>query len=191
MKLQHLCSALCAEVYFDKTNEWAFVDWAGELTLAAVQHTCLAIARCFLDHYCPRVLNSNAQVTSVSWEVSAWLASEFLPALKLTGIEQMAWVVAPTLRARNNLLNAVNLFPHTAISLFDDVEAAVAWLQQTAPAPFSRSCAPQGRSYADELKLRTIVNAFAQRLAAAPVLRRTSGNFGRSAQGWVGVARTG
>ena len=173
MKLQHLCSALCAEVYFDKTNEWAFIDWAGELTLEAVQHTCLAIARCFLDHYYPRVLNSNAQVTSVSWEVSAWLASEYLPALKLTGIEQMAWVVAPTLRARNNILNAINLFPHTAISLFDDVEAAVAWLQQTAPAPFSISCAPQGRSYADEFKLRNIVEAFAQRLEIVPALHTT------------------
>jgi hypothetical protein len=95
MNLQHLCSTLCAEVYFDKTNEWAFVDWAGELTLEAVQHTCLGIARCFLGHYYPRVLNSNAQVTGVSWQVSAWLASEFLPALRLTGIEQMAWVVAP------------------------------------------------------------------------------------------------
>jgi hypothetical protein len=168
MNLQHLCSTLCAEVYFDKTNEWAFVDWAGELTLEAVQHTCLGIARCFLGHYYPRVLNSNAQVTGVSWQVSAWLASEFLPALRLTGIEQMAWVVAPTLRARTNMLNAVNLFPHTAISLFDDVEAAVAWLQQTAPPPFSISCAPQGRCYADEFKLRHLVNAFAQRLAAAP-----------------------
>lgn len=165
MTLQHLCSAPCAEVYLDKTNEWTFVDWAGELTLETVQHTCLGIARCFLDHYQPRVLNSNAQVTSVSWEVSAWLASEFLPALTLTGIEQMAWVVAPTLRARNNILNAVNLFPYIAISLFDDVEAAVAWLQQTAP--FNTNCAPQGRSYADDLKLRKVVNAFAQRLKAA------------------------
>jgi hypothetical protein len=173
MKLQHLYSALCAEVYFDKTNEWAFIDWAGELTLEAVQHTCLGIARCFLDRYYPRVLNSNAQVTSVSWEVSAWLASEFLPALKLTGIEQMAWVLAPSLRARNNMLSAVNLFPHTAISLFDDVEAAVAWLQQTAPVPMSTGCAPQGRSYADECKLRNIVSAFAQRLEAAPVLSTT------------------
>ncbi len=165
MILQHLCSTLCAEVYYDKTNEWAFVDWVGELTLEAVQHTCLGIARCFLGQYYPRVLNSNAQVTNVSWEVSAWLANEFMPTFTLTGIQQMAWVAAPSLRARNNILNAVNLFQHTAISLFDDVEAAVAWLQQTTP--LHTSCAPQGRSYANEFKLRNIVNAFAQRLEAA------------------------
>ncbi|MVN77812.1 hypothetical protein GO988_15885 [Hymenobacter sp. HMF4947] len=144
------------------------MDWHGELTLSSVQHTCLGIARCFLDHYYPRVLNSNEQVTSVSREVAGWLASEFLPALTLTGVEQMAWVAPPALRARNNVLDTLNLFPHIAISLFDDVEGAVAWLQQTAPEPLSTGCAPPARLYADELKLRHLVEAFAKRLGVAP-----------------------
>jgi hypothetical protein len=61
-----------------------------------VQHTCLGIAYCFLDRYFPRVLNSNAHVTAVSWDVAQWLSSEYLPALRLTGVEQMAWVVPRT-----------------------------------------------------------------------------------------------
>jgi len=166
MNLQHLCSVLSAEIYLDKTNNWVFVDWAGELTLHSVHHTCLGIARCFLDYYCPRVLNSNAQVTSASLDVSQWLASEFLPAMTLTGVEQMAWVVPPGIRSRNNTLTTVKLFPHTAISLFEDVEAAVAWLQQTAPFPRRDGRVPQGRCYADELKLRRLIDAFALRLAA-------------------------
>jgi len=164
MKLRHLCSAQCAEVYFDQDNEWVFVDWLGELTLEAVQHTCLGIARCFLDHYYPRVLNSNAQVTTISWDVAPWLSSEYLPALRLTGVEQMAWVVPPDLRARNGVLDTVHLFPHIAINLFDDVESAVTWLQQTAPEPLDTGCVAPGRSYTDELKLRTLVEAFAQQL---------------------------
>jgi hypothetical protein len=168
MILQHLCSALCAEIYFDQLNNWLFIDWVGELTLETVQHTCLGIARCFLDHHYPRVLNNNAQVTSVSREVAQWLASNFLPALSLTGIEQMAWVVPPALRARNQVLDTVNLFPHIAISLFSDVEAAVGWLQQTTPrllAPGTRNH-PQGWLSTDEQKLRRIVNHFGQQLAA-------------------------
>lgn len=166
MKLEHLCSAQCAEVYFDLDNEWVFVDWVGELTLAAVQHTCLGIAHCFLDRYFPRVLNSNAHVTAVSWEVAQWLSSEYLPALRLTGVEQMAWVVPPHLRARNHVLTTVNLFPHVAIDLFNDVESAVTWLQQTAPEPLS-GCALSGRNHVDDLKLRAIVAAFAKRLEVA------------------------
>lgn len=168
MNLQHLCSAMSAEVYFDKLNKWVYVDWFGELTLPKVQHTCLGIAHCFLNHYYPRVLNNNAQVTSVTWEVSQWLAGEYLPALTLTGIEQMAWVVPPTLRARTKVLDTVNLFPHVAISLFEDMEAAVAWLQQTAPEPIQTGCILPGRPYADEQKLQYLVAGLAQRLQAAP-----------------------
>lgn len=168
MNLQHLCSAMRAEIYFDKTNNWVFVDWNGDLTLETVQHTCLGVARCFLDHYYPRVLNSNAQVTSVTGEVAQWLASDFLPAMSLTGIEQMAWVVPPTLRARNKVLDTVNLFPHVAISLFQDIEAAVAWLQQTAPQPISTSYVGAGRHFTDEQKLHHLVNNFGQELAAMP-----------------------
>jgi hypothetical protein len=167
MKLQHLCSARCAEVYFDSLNNWVFVDWAGELTLEAVQHTCLGIAHCFLGHYYPRVLNSNADVTAVSCDVVQWLGSEYLPALRLTGVEQMAWVVPEGLRARNRVLDTVNLFPHMVIDLFLDVESAVTWLQQTAPPPPETGCASFGRSYADELKLRALVEAFAERLGVS------------------------
>jgi hypothetical protein len=166
MNLQHLCSAMCADVYFDKVNNWVFVDWAGELTLEKVQHTCLGIARCFLDQYYPRVLNSNAQVTSVPSEVPQWLASDFLPALSLTGVEQMAWVVPPMLRARKCILDKVNLFPHVAISLFSDVEEAVTWLQQTTPPAPSNTQVPLGRHFMDEQKLRHIVNHIGQELAA-------------------------
>lgn len=167
MNLHHLCSAQCAEIYFDKTNNWVFVDWHGELTLDEVQHTSLGIARCFLAGYYPRVLNSNAQVTGISWEVSQWLASDFLPALTLTGVEQLAWVVPPMLRARNGILDMVNLFPHVAINLFEDIELAVGWLQQTAPEPPQTGCFIPGRSYNDELKLRYLVERFTQQLQAA------------------------
>jgi hypothetical protein len=167
MNLQHLCSAMHAEVYFDKDNDWLFIDWEGDLALYPVQHTCLEIARCFLDNTYPRVLNSNAQVKSVSWEVSKWLGSEFLPALRLTGVEQMAWVAPPTLRAHNNVLNTVNLFPHIAICLFEELDEAVAWLQQTAPLRTGH-----GRLYSDELKLRALVKAFTQRLEATPTSKQ-------------------
>lgn len=171
MNLQLLCSARCADVYYDQTNDWVFVDWRGDLTLETVQHTCLSIARCFLDHSYLRVLNSNALVTGVGWEVAPWLASEFLPALRLTGVEQMAWVVPPALRVRNQVLDTVNLFPHTALSLFHDVETAVAWLQQTAPPPLTTGCAPRGQLWADEQQLRRLVDHFDQRLHSTPALR--------------------
>lgn len=88
--------------------------------------------------------------------------------MSLTGIKQMAWVVPPTLRARTRILDTVHLFPHVAISLFQDMEAAVAWLQQTAPPLSNTSCVGAGQRFADEQKLHHLVNNFGQELAAVP-----------------------
>jgi ABC-type polar amino acid transport system ATPase subunit len=79
----------------------------------------------------------------------------------------MAWVVPPTLRARTNVFDTFNLFPHIAINLFENVELAVSWLQQTAPPAQHTRCFSPGHSYVDGSKLRGIIEAFAQQLARA------------------------
>ena len=81
------------------------------------------------------MLNSNAQVTSVTPDVAKWLASEFIPALDLIGVERLAWVVAPNLQGRTRALDTVMRLPSMYFDLFDEVESAVAWLQQAAPLP--------------------------------------------------------
>ena len=133
MNLQPLCTSVHVSVYFDTANNWLFIDWHGDLTLAKVQLACLELAHCYLSHSYPRVLNSNAQVLSITPDVSDWLVSTFMPALDMAGVQQMAWVFPPQLRDRNSVLDTFTRFPHMAISLFDDVEDAVSWLQHTTP----------------------------------------------------------
>ena len=160
MKLRHLCSASQVEIYLDTFNKWLYIDWEGSLTLDVVQHACLEIARCYLEHPCPCVLNSNAQVTSITPDVAAWLADEFMSALSLAGVEQLAWIVAPTLRGRNGALDAIYRLANTAVHVFEHLEEAVTWLQQTALLPYSgASLLPQP---AEQLTQR--VAAFARHL---------------------------
>lgn len=162
MNLRHLCSAAHVEIYFDTFNNWLFIDWEGNLTLDVVQHACLEIARCYLQHPCPRVLNSNAQVTSIAPDVAAWLADEFMSTLSLAGVEQLAWVVAPTLSARNEALDAIYRLAHTAVHVFEYLEEAVTWLQQTALLLESGAALlPQPRQ---DRQLNQLVAAFAQQL---------------------------
>jgi len=109
--------------------------------------------------------------TGVSREVTQWLASEFLPALTLVGIKQLAWVVSLALRMRNGILDALKLYPHLALDLFDELELAVAWLQQPAPFILPIGCCAAGRPHNNELKLRCSVERLArQLLTAQPVL---------------------
>jgi hypothetical protein len=72
------------------------------------------------------VLNSNAQVTSITLDIAEWLATEFMSALEAIGTERLDWVVAPSLRGRNGALETVSRLPTMHFDLFDDMEGAVA-----------------------------------------------------------------
>jgi hypothetical protein len=135
MNLQLLHAGPHLTVYYDSCNHWLYADWQGELTLPNVQDACLELARCYLHHPYPRVLNSNALVTSVSWDVRAWLTQAFIPAMGKSGIRQLAWVCAPALRGRQMAQELADRLPHLKLTLFTDLEEAVAWLQRTKPAP--------------------------------------------------------
>ena len=166
MNLQHLCSAPHVTVYFDSWNNWLYLEWEGELTLPEMQHACLAIAHCFVTHAYPRVLNNNAQITSVEWDVAPWLAQHFFPYLGLAGIEQMAWVHGTSLRGRDMAEYTLSrLSTEVKVAVFGDLEDAVSWLQQSRP-EYVSGCALLPRSATKDLALLRTVEAFEQDLEA-------------------------
>ncbi|QKG56312.1 hypothetical protein GKZ68_06455 [Hymenobacter sp. BRD128] len=164
MNLRHLCTAPHVKVYFDSWNNWLYIEWEGALTLPAVQYACLEVAQCFVKHAYPRVLNSDAQVTSLPWEVVPWLTKHFFPYLELAGIEQLAWVHAPVVRAFGLSAQVREQLPYLNIGVFADLENATSWLQQTNPA-YEGSHVPLPRPVAGETLLAQAVVHFKQALA--------------------------
>lgn len=119
--------------YYDSWNNWLFLDWHGSLTMAGVQHDCLALLRSCCAHPCQRVLNSNAQVHTIHEGVVPWVEHEFVPYLEQLGVEQLAWVRAALPEGRQLVQQALQQPTQLYLSAFDDVEAAVEWLQDTQP----------------------------------------------------------
>jgi hypothetical protein len=165
MRLHLLKSTPHIAIYYDTHNDWLFLDWKGEVTLANVQSTCLEISRCFLQRAYPRVLNSNLQVTSVNWSAAGWLAVEFMPQLGPAGVEHVAWICSPALWGRSAVKRIIGLLPQAAISLFDDVETAANWLQQTRHQCAKGYLLPQ-RAASDQLKLIQQVEILKQKVAS-------------------------
>lgn len=151
-------------IYYDSSNDWLFVDWQGDVTVAAAQLACLELAYTCLHRPYRRVLVSTVQVTSVDWEVPAWLAREFLPYLALAGVEQLACVSGRSARGRAVLQDLVNRLPPLPITVFDDLEMAVNWLQRTRPARGATSWL--SRLPATETKLHQVVMRFMRFLHA-------------------------
>jgi hypothetical protein len=131
MQLKLLRDTSCLAIYYDASHQWLFLDWAGELTLAAVQDASVAVAECYLQGIYSRVLSSNLHITGIDSNVGAWLKAEFLPYLTVAGVTQMAWISAPSLGGRKLAQTVANRVPSLALNVFDTAEEAIAWLQQT------------------------------------------------------------
>ena len=129
MNLQLLQETSNVSIYYDHANQWLFLDWRGDITLALAQDSCLAVAQRFLATSHTRVINSNTGVTSMDHDVPAWLAREFLPYLRLAGIKHVAWVYSPNLRVKCYTDAALYTLDAPVVNLFDDVESAFTWLR--------------------------------------------------------------
>jgi hypothetical protein len=130
MQLNLLRTTSCLSIYYDSSYNWLFLDWHGKLTLSAVQDGCVAVVECYLHRTYPRVLTSNLQVTGVGGGVASWLGAEFLPYMAVAGVEQVAWISAPSFLGRNLAQRMVNRVPGLALNWFDTTQEATAWLQQ-------------------------------------------------------------
>jgi hypothetical protein len=118
-------------VYYDTDNDWLFVDWRGELTLPITQECCLLLAECLLKRPYTRILNSNQNVTDFTRNVPGWLHTDFLPLLRHTNIEYLAWVYSPNLLLNPFIDKLVAKIEVPVVNLFDDVESAASWMLHT------------------------------------------------------------
>lgn len=131
MQLHLLRATSCLSIYYDSINNWLYLDWAGDLTLPAVQDACVAVAQCYLTRTYLQVLNSHLQVTEIGSSIGTWLSAEFLPYMTLVGVEHIAWVSVPSLVGRKLAQTVVNRMPSLVLNLFDNAEEATVWLRQT------------------------------------------------------------
>jgi hypothetical protein len=162
MDLHLLQETPYVSVYCDADNDWLFADWRGELTLPIVQENCLLVAECFLERSYARVLNSNQNVIDFTLNVPIWLHKEYLPLLRYTGVEYMAWVYAPNMMLKPFIDKLVSMIENPVVNLFDDVESAASWLQHT---QFHYVCTtPKPRPTAQQQELAAQIEALANRV---------------------------
>lgn len=123
--------AALAEYLFYPCHELLYVRWHGHLTANEVIRGVQQAEQWRGQINYSLILNDKSD-TSGDWsEALPWLHYEWLPQALATGVKAMAYLFSPD---RENQFASYNLVaalrPHVAIELFEDLDVALAWLQQ-------------------------------------------------------------
>ena len=131
MSLQLLLNEPHIAISYDHLNEWLYVDWQGDQSLASVQQGGHDILRLLVQQGCQKVLNDNRHVTSMWSDAAEWAGIDWFPTIMEAGLRYFAWVYSPNIYSR--LSTDLTLqFTHgnAIIATFDDMDTARAWLAQ-------------------------------------------------------------
>ncbi|UOG76462.1 hypothetical protein MTX78_07640 [Hymenobacter tibetensis] len=147
-------------ISFDNANRWLYLDWHGDLTLSSVQECCVAVAQCFLSQNCTRILNDNSNVTSITSDVGAWLATEYFPHMQMAGVEYMAWVYSAGVDIQCCTDVALYNISSPVVALFSDIASAYSWLCAVKFKSPIFTKAAKTTVYRNQQELKTYVSSF-------------------------------
>jgi hypothetical protein len=121
----------CPELFigYDTTNDWLYVDWKGEYNQDSSQVTCELMLDCLRSWPCHKILNDNSNITRTSLQLTRW-GIRWLEEMRLVGLQYIAWVLPPSLLARQAVETIVHAIEAPLVGTFDDVASAYVWLQQ-------------------------------------------------------------
>lgn len=129
LSLQDEHGADLAEYFYHPDDELLVVRWHGQLTGDAIIHGVAHGAEWRDRLHYSLILNDKSD-TGGDWsDALPWLQYEWLPLAVEAGVRAMAYVFSPDTEnqfASQDFVTAVR--PHMAIELFEDLDAALAWL---------------------------------------------------------------
>ncbi len=126
---QILVDAPHLTIEYDEVNEWIYVNWIGDQTVATAKDGCEKIVKAVMQKRCTKVLNDNSDVNNDWIEVAEWLAKNWFPRLYIAGCFYFAWVYSPSLECRLSIEETLRfLNVPTKTLIFEDQEIAGNWL---------------------------------------------------------------
>ncbi|WP_196283156.1 hypothetical protein [Hymenobacter jeongseonensis] len=117
---------------YDTEMDWLYVDWKGVHNQESSQVACEQMLTSLRAWPCHKILNDNSGITHTTMKLTAWSAW-WLEEMRLTGLQYLAWVLPPSLLARQSVETIVHAIDAPRVGTFDDVASAYVWLQQQQP----------------------------------------------------------
>ncbi|NMO19509.1 hypothetical protein HPC49_17065 [Pyxidicoccus fallax] len=117
------------DIRHEADEGWLYVDWKGYQSVEMVKAGCEEMLRQLTRLGLAKVLNDNTHVTGIWVGAAAWLASSWFPRMRNAGMRHFAWIQSPARLSYVSATTTVQQMDPEMAVLFDDAEAARAWLR--------------------------------------------------------------
>lgn len=133
MKLQLLSESPYLRISLDVDRNLIHADWIGYQTVSSVQDGCERILELMAARSASHVLNDNTNVQGIWSGAALWVARDWFPRMRQAGMGRFAWVYSPARFSRISTDMTLAELGEAApyIKVFDDIELALAWLDET------------------------------------------------------------
>jgi CheY-like chemotaxis protein len=140
MPLIVLFSESFIEISFDPKAEILHVNWKGYQSVASIRNGCEAILKFMTERKLSKVLNDNTNVLGIWRSAAEWIALDWFPRMKQSGLKGFAWIYSSSRLSQistDETLSMMNSEQH-GVALFHNKAEAVSWLEAL-PAKISGS----------------------------------------------------
>jgi CheY-like chemotaxis protein len=132
MSLTELCHESFIDIFHDPEAAVLHANWRGYQSVDSIQYGCERILELMVSHKSYKVLNDNTQVLGIWRGAAAWLATDWFPRMKQSGLKRFAWIASPSRLSQVStdatlaLMDADSL----GVKLFNSKAEALSWLER-------------------------------------------------------------
>jgi hypothetical protein len=117
------------EIHWDQTNQWLCVGWHGFQSSSDIRRDCEQVLRMMVSKNCDSVLNDNTDADA-SWTGELdWLANDWFPRMRGSGLRHLAWVHSPARVSEVSITPAIGAAGPGVAKVFSDTADAAQWLR--------------------------------------------------------------
>lgn len=124
------------ELSFDSKTEVLYANWKGYQSVASIRVGCEAMLKYLSEKKLRKVLNDNTNVLGIWRSAAEWMATDWFPRMKDSGMDAFAWVYSSSRLSQISTDDTLAMLDtdKLGIKLFHDKSEAQTWLTSASSA---------------------------------------------------------
>jgi hypothetical protein len=133
VELQQIYQHEFVEISVDRKRNWLYANWKGYQSDACIKEGCELMLTAMKEFKAVHILNDNRQVLGIWTGVADWLARNWFPRMRASGMKKFALIYSPSRFSQISADAAMLLYDQEGRDVvgFHSESAAVAWLAQS------------------------------------------------------------